>query len=349
MRISEMKRLGMVAALTVAMAGTAVAQGGTVDPQCSAATTGTRDACQKAVDIFTYMAPQLGAAIAGGNTIMGSGGVLGGLPHWTVGVRGTAVFGSAPEFKSTNNPSATASSPVASNYTTSTAPIPFPAIDAAVGVFGGVPLGLTKVGGVDLIANVAYVPTLENKFDNFSIVPDKNIQIGYGVRIGLLQESLLVPGVSVSIIRRGLPTTTLTSHFTSSGVTGAREDTIQIKDLDLKTTSMRITISKSLILFGIAAGAGIDKYKESADLNTVIYRDVGPLLAQRIAPSAPFHVASDVTRKNVFVDAYMNLLLLKIVGEVGMVSGGDIKTYNTFDKLPNSSRAYAAAGLRIGF
>jgi hypothetical protein len=344
-----MKRLGMAAVLMTVIAGSAQAQGGAVDPQCSAATAGTRDACQKAVDIFTYMAPQLGTAIAGGNTILGSGGALGGLPHWTVGLRVTAVSGSAPEFTSSNNPSATASTPVASAYTTSTAPIPFPALDVGVGVFGGLPLGLTKIGSIDLIGNVAYVPTLENKFDNISIVPDKNIQMGLGARVGILQESLLVPGISVSFIQRGLPVTTLTNYFSSSGVATAHNDTIQVKDLDLKTTSIRVTVSKSLILFGIAAGAGIDKYKQSADLNTVIYRDVGPLLNQRIANNTPFHVASDVTRKNLFVDAYVNLLLLKIVGEVGMVSGGEINTYNTFDKAPNSSRAYGAVGLRVGF
>jgi hypothetical protein len=337
----------MAAAAFVVLAGSAQAQGLTTpNAQCSGAATGTQDACQKAVDIFTYMAPQLGTAIAGGNTIMGSGGALGGLPHWTIGLRATAVLGSAPEFTAANNPGTGA--PVQSNYTTSNAPIPFPALDAAVGVFGGLPLGLTKIGAIDLIANVAYVPTLEDKIDNFSIVPDKNIQVGYGARIGLLQESLLVPGVSVSIIQRGLPTTTLTSHFASSGSTVAHEDTIQVKDLDLKTTSIRLTVSKSLILFGLAAGAGIDKYKESADLNTVIYRDA-LLPSTRIANTTPFHVESDVTRKNIFLDAYLNLLLLKIVGEVGMVSGGEINTYNTFDKAPNSSRKYAAAGIRVGF
>jgi hypothetical protein len=331
------------------VASAAQAQGGAIDPQCSAAQANTRDACQKAVDIFTYMAPQLGTAIAGGNTILGSGGTLGGLPHFTLGLRVTAVRGSASEFTNTNAPSATATSPVSSAYTTKESPIPFPALDAAVGIFPGIPLGLTKIGSIDLIANFAYVPTLEDKFDNFSIVPDKNLQVGYGARVGLLQESLVLPGISVSVIQRGLPITTLTSHFASTGTATAHEDTIQVKDLDLKTTSVRVTISKSLILFGIAAGAGIDKYKESADLNTTIYRNVGPLLDQRIANATPFHVASDVTRKNVFVDAYVNLLLLKLVGEVGMVSGGEINTYNTFDKAPNSSRVYGAIGARIGF
>jgi hypothetical protein len=31
------------------------------------------------------------------------------------------------------------------------------------------------------------------------------------------------------------------------------------------------------------------------------------------------------------------------------VSGGEINTFNTFDKAPNSSRVYGAIGARIGF
>src|SRR5690242_19445946 len=131
MRKLRMKRVGMAAVLMTVVASAAQAQGGTVDPQCSAAQANTRDAFQKAVDIFTYMAPQLGTAIAGGNTILGSGGTLGGLPHFTVGLRVTAVRGSAPEFTNTNAPSATATNPVSSAYTTKESPIPFPALDAA--------------------------------------------------------------------------------------------------------------------------------------------------------------------------------------------------------------------------
>ncbi|HZF73263.1 MAG TPA: hypothetical protein VEZ51_07515, partial [Gemmatimonadaceae bacterium] len=38
----------------------------------------SQDACQKAIDLFKYMAPQLGTAIAGGNPTLGQGGNLGG-------------------------------------------------------------------------------------------------------------------------------------------------------------------------------------------------------------------------------------------------------------------------------
>src|SRR4051794_38071483 len=121
-----MKRLGVAAALLV-LASTAQAQGGTPDAQCTGV--GKADACQKAIDIFKYLAPQLGTTIAGGNSIMGSGGVLGGLPHWTVGLRATVISGAVPQFVAANAPSVTASSPVSSSYTTKMTPIAFPAID----------------------------------------------------------------------------------------------------------------------------------------------------------------------------------------------------------------------------
>lgn len=147
-----MKRLGVAAALLV-LASTAQAQGGTAEAQCTAAAQPTRDACQKAVDIFKYLAPQLGTTIAGGNSIMGSGGVLGGLPHFTVGLRATLISGSMPQFTTANAPNPSATAPVASAYTTKMSPIAFPAVDGAIGIFGGLPLGLTKVGGIDLLVN----------------------------------------------------------------------------------------------------------------------------------------------------------------------------------------------------
>jgi hypothetical protein len=219
----------------------------------------------------------------------------------------------------------------------------FPAVDGAIGVFGGIPLGLTKIGGVDLLGNLSYVPTVN--LSSFSVIPATNIKIGGGIRVGLLQESLLVPGVSVSVIRRGLPKTTITATTTSGS---SSTDTLQMKDLDLHTTSYRLTVSKSLILFGVAAGVGMDKYSASTSVNTMIHRTLPlPIGAQRT--SGTFAAASDMTRTNAFVDLYMNLLLLKLVGEVGVASGGTMTTFNTFDKSPTAARPYGAVGLRVGF
>src|SRR5215208_6164442 len=78
-----------------------------IDSQCPAGTmspSGTpdntmvaQDACQKAIDLFRYMAPQLGAVLAGGNPTQGRSGTLGGLGHFSFGIRANGLNGSLPE------------------------------------------------------------------------------------------------------------------------------------------------------------------------------------------------------------------------------------------------------------
>src|ERR1700682_6533110 len=60
-------------------------------------TRASQDACQKAIDLFKYMAPQLGVSITGGNATLGQGSSLGGLGHFSIGLRVNAVQGSLPQ------------------------------------------------------------------------------------------------------------------------------------------------------------------------------------------------------------------------------------------------------------
>jgi hypothetical protein len=60
-------------------------------------------------------------------------------------------------------------------------------------------------------------------------------------------------------------------------------------------------------------------------------------------------MSQKLTRTNYFADLSLNLLLAKIVGEIGMVSGGTVSTYNQFDSAPDKSRVYGSLGVRIGF
>ena len=293
------------------------------------------DACQQAVDFFNYMAPQLGTAMTGGNTTLAQGGSLGGrrfglVPRIAIGVRVNAVQGNTPVFNPTVAPlaGATAPPPAARELATETAVVPLPAFDVALGVFKGIPLALSNVGGVDLLLSAAYLPKYEG--DEFTIDPDESLAIGYGVRIGLLQESLVVPGVGFSIMQRKFPVTTLTAQEGTAAMA--------IEDLDLKSTAWRLTVSKSLLLFGLAAGVGQDKY----DIST------GIRAAQVGFPPVTATVASEVTRTNYFADLSMNLLVLKLVGTVGMVTGGDILTYNSFDSAADKSRLFGSVGIRFG-
>ena len=316
---------------SLALAGTAQAQGATPHPSCTGV---SADACQQAVDFFNYMAPQLGTAMTGANTTMAQGGNLGGfrmglVPRFAIGVRVNAVQGNVPDF----SPAAQLGGPPPqNNLTASSQIIPLPAIDAAVGVFGGIPLALSNVGGVDLLLSASYVPKIGEAGDDFQIDPDKSLAFGYGIRVGLLQESLVVPGVGISYMIRKFPVTTLSADNAGASV--------MVDDLDLQSNAWRLTVSKSLLLFGLAAGVGQDTYKASTAISATM-----PAPAPAVGP---FALASKVTRTNYFADLSMNLLVLKLVGSVGMVSGGDIVTYNTYDAAPDKSRLYGSVGVRIG-
>ena len=49
---------------------------------CAGVTATLQDVCFKGADILTFMTPQLGNGLAGGNTTPGQGGSLGGFPHF---------------------------------------------------------------------------------------------------------------------------------------------------------------------------------------------------------------------------------------------------------------------------
>ncbi|MDP9204438.1 MAG: hypothetical protein M3P12_03145 [Gemmatimonadota bacterium] len=296
----------------------------------------TQDACQKAIDLFQYMAPQLGTSITGGNATLGQGGSLGGLGHFSVGLRINAVQGSLPQIQNVT-PAVTGAT--STRFDTKTQIIPMPTADLAIGIFKGLPLAITNVGGIDLLVSAAYLP----EFDGNGVsvkVPDGSLKLGYGARVGILQESLLVPGISVSYLQRDLPKVNITGT--------SNDDSLYVNNLSLKTKAWRIVASKSLLFVGLAAGFGQDKYESSTDIGAhVSARTVPPIPAYN---AGPVSTSQNITRTNVFADLSMNLLLLKLTGEIGQVSGGTINTFNTFSgKQAADSRIYGSVGARFGF
>ena len=299
-------------------------------------TRASQDACQKAIDLFQYMAPQLGTSITGGNATLGQGSSLGGLGHFSAGIRVNALQGSLPQIQNIT-PSVTGA--VSTQIDTKDQFIPMPTADLAIGIFKGLPLALTNVGGVDLLLSASYLPEFNSSGVSVK-VPNGSLKIGYGARVGILQESLLVPGISVSYLRRDLPTVDIAAN------TG--NDSLLVNNLSLKTNAWRVVASKSLLLFGFAAGFGQDKYESSADVRAhVAARTVPPTAA---ANAGPVSLSQNLTRTNVFADLSINLLILKLTGEIGQVSGGTINTYNTFSgKQAADSRIYGSVGARFGF
>ena len=303
------------------------------------------DACYTANDLFRYMAPQLGTAIAGGNATLGSGSTLGGIGHFSVGVRGNVIAGRMPDvvaqFENGATDFDTTGSAVQRDFAIDDQILGAPAVDLAVGLFGGVNLALTKVGGVDALVSASYLP--EYNGDGFDVqTPDGGIKVGFGARVGLLQESLVVPGVSFTWLRRDLPTL----HLLAEVDAGGSADTVAARSLKVETTAWRLVASKRFLVFGIAAGVGQDSYKTAGDLaatvtvNGTTYGGTDETLMT---------LDTDVKRTNMFADLSMNLPFLKLVGEVGRVSGGDIETYSTFDKKADDAMLYGSVGLRFQF
>jgi hypothetical protein len=316
--------------------GTTTTVGGVVIPDRARA---SQDACQMAVDVFQLMAPQLGLALAGGNATLGRGSALGGPGHFSIGLRANVFNGDLPDVESFPTPGVYGSTQRtgASALPAKKQVVGLPTADAAIGIFGGVPLGLTNVGGIDLLLSATYVPSIGDASDDVQIRPDRNLQLGYGVRIGLLQESLVVPGVSFTYLKRDLPKTSIIG--TSSDID------VDITDASVKTSAYRIVASKSLLLFGLAAGVGQDRYDQSANIQATVKNT--PIGAQT---SDVVTLSQNLTRTNYFLDVSLNFPVFKIIGEVGQVTGGTVDTYNEFTTgRADKARTYGSLGFRLGF
>jgi hypothetical protein len=333
-----MKKVFLVAAsLSVFVAAGATAQN-LAQPACPGGAAGSQaqaaqDACQQAYDIYQFMSPQLGIAVAGGNATLGTGSTLGGLGHFSIGVRANAVQGAYPQV---NLYQQSVNGAQRRSLQTKDAFLPFPTADAAVGLFGGIPLGLTNVGAIDALVSATYIPDYTT--DSVHIAPSQNWQIGYGARVGIIQESIVLPGVSLTWLKRDLPKTTITGQ--------AGNNSFSIRNLEVNTTSWRLVASKSLVVLGFAAGFGQDHYENKADISATVSQI--PILGS--ATSTVPNPKQEMDRTNMFADVSLNLPLFKIVGEAGRVSGGTVDTYNSFSGgAADRGLNYFSLGVRFGW
>jgi hypothetical protein len=319
--------IGMaLTAVTVGNASPALGQG--VNSQCAAAALTFQDACQKTVDMFTYLSPQLGTAIAGGNAILGEGATLGGLGHFSIGFQGNVVMGDAPK---ASNVVLNTTGPVADTFSVSKVYVPMATATAAVGLFNGIPIGLGRVGGVDLLVSALYVPSYST--NGVSVNPTHGLQLGWGGRLGLFKGAGLLPSVSFTYVERDLPQTTISAYPTT--------DTLIVQGLKVNTTSWRFVASENLMIIGLAAGWGQDHYNASTGVQAI----VGGVSSG----SAPIATPSmNITRNNVFGDISLNMGPLRIIGEIGQVSGGTLPTYNQFVPVAaGAAHTYGSLGLRV--
>ena len=304
---------------------------------CASAPTAAQDACFTAVDFFQYMTPQLGISFTGGNVILSQGGTLGGLGRFSIGARASAIRGNlltlqtpsatGPAFRTASNP-----------YPTEDQYIGLAVADAAIGLFRGFNAGFTSVGGVDALVSASYIPTLRTSGlgGDISIEPESPVKFGYGATLGIIEETVFIPGISVSFVLRDLPTTAMLAVIGS--------DSLQVTDYALKTTSWRLTAGKSFVGLTVAGGVGQDTYSASTTIESIVNRSV----IGRVTTGG-FSVEQETTRLNYFANVSLNFFVAKLVAEAGVISGGDVTTSNVFDIPADASRSYASLGIRISY
>jgi hypothetical protein len=196
------------------------------------------------------------------------------------------------------------------------------------------PVGLTTVGGVDLLVSASYLPDVSEGNVRVNVVREP-LKLGYGVRIGLLQESIVSPGLSVTILRRNLPRVDITATTDN--------DTLSVNELDLHTTAWRVVAGKSFIAFNVIVGVGQDRYTSAADFSLAVHE------AGNTYSATPTSPRQRITRANYFADMSWNFVAVRAVAEIGAVSGGDVSTYNRFRGTDAAgTRLYGSAGLRFG-
>ncbi|MEO5588909.1 MAG: hypothetical protein ABIS03_04925 [Gemmatimonadaceae bacterium] len=309
-----------------------------IDSQCPPGSTNSagspdntmiaQDACQKAIDLFRYVAPQLGIIVAGGNATQGVAGTLGGPGHFSFGIRANALHSSLPEVDRVvpNTRGARID-----NYSVDDQAIGFVTADVGVGILGGA--AENGFGALDVILSGSYLP--EYKSGSFDVaVPASSLKFGLGARLGVLRESATRPAVSVSYLVRALP------HVDVVGSSG--EDRLFLTDISVRSKSWRAVAGKTFLFLGAAVGYGRDTYDSNASITVTI----APRQATSGGSGGPISLEQKITRRNFFGSAWINAGALKLTGELGQVSGGQVLTYNQFDgPKPDESRNYASVGL----
>lgn len=338
-RAAILPAVGLAGALAIT-AAPARAQGATCDIVGGAGGAGVplvlADACQKANDLFRFLAPQVGVALSGGNALLGEGGTLGGWGKRSLVLRVTAVDGRVPD----QNISLEPTGPVSSDFGAVRAPVPVPSVDVGIGLFRGVPVGLTNMGGVDLLVGVTIVPRVSR--DEFNISSEgRGLATNYGARVGILQESAVVPGIALSVMRRRLPETSVTYRTAN--------DTLGVFDTRVASTAYRLTINKRFGLLGLGAGIGEDQLDTRTNVEAIVNETVA---GQPVRTVATLRDARDrATRGTAFVNVSFGLARAQVVGEYGRSRAGSVReTLNTFgDRRANEGYTYGSLGIGLRF
>jgi hypothetical protein len=315
---SRMRAVALAVAAALAGASPLAAQAS----ECTGFAADAERVCTAAVDATRAFHPVLGLLTSGGNPVLGSASPLGGLGHASITARVNAVDVVLPRL----------------SYDGSTATVPkgekvfapAPLVEGAVGLFGGLPSGLLAVDG---LLSAQLIPT--TVFDDFRVDPDARrigtvaLGLGFGARVGILRELGPLPGVSLSVMRRDLPT--ITYGDIDSG------DEFQYS-VGLRATNLRLVASKRFALLELAGGLGWDRYTGRALVQ----------VREGLVPDVPIRLKT--SRGLAFVNAGLGIGLARLVAEAGYQGGKDQKLTTDFEGIDTrQGKFFAGLGLRVGF
>lgn len=202
---------------------------------------------------------------------------------------------------------------------------------AVLGIFQGFSPAPT-VGGilsVDLLVGGSLVFLPEDRgFDGNAA--------GYllGARLGLLQESFTLPGISLGVARRGLGSVRLGSEADDGEV-----------DAGLDVTSVRLTAGKDFLALGILAGVGWDRV--TGDLRIrARHVEAGLVAAEGRATSGDFETSRLTYFAGVSLPPY---LIVQLSAEGGWAEGFDISGTDSGGYDPTEGSFFGSLSLRVTF
>ncbi len=349
-----MKRT-FAAALAVAFAAPLAAQND-IDTVCGQQFSGNatlQSRCAAVAQAVDAAQPQLGILMAGGNPTLGTastGGVrLGLLPRVSAGVRLNVVLARLPDIREDNSSSDEVGLDEFS--------FPAPAVggNVSIGVFPGVSLApmVGGFGAIDLLGSATILPVSLAGVDGLEKNP---FSWGAGARVGLLRESFITPGVSVSVMYRKMgdlkfgdvcdgEETPYPGEPNGRVCNGPAGDFGEI-EFGLTNVSGRAAVSKRLLGFGLTAGVGYDRFETEGNL---AFQGPPPFA---LAPTPIYRldgVAVDNDRWSAFLNGSFTLLVGSIVAEAGWMQGEEpisgFPARSDFD--PKQGTFFGSIGARL--
>lgn len=281
--------------------------------------------CNAGIDGAQIFHPVAGLLVSGGNPVLGSVGMLGGLGHFSFTVRANATKVRTPDldYDGTGTTVQQDDDMIA----------PAPLVEAAVGIFKGV----NGLLAIDLLGSAQLLPT--DQIDNVSVdkdarkIGDIALGLGYGARIGVIRGHAIIPSVNVSIMRRDIP------RITVGDLANGDQYSYGI---DLQATNLRAVAGYKLGFFDLGAGIGWDKYTGDAHIEFQDQRLAGETLE--------VNKDLDNSRTMAFLTGGFDFPIIKIGFEAGYQLGKDTNYKTTFEgNDPADNRLFGGAGIRIAF